>query len=137
MSDSTDVKLGLKQNWKQFTLLVVINGFVGGMVGLETAVSLVFSEMVLGGGLSLTQFVRTMSERPAQILGLKKGQLTVGADADVTILDPEREWTVRAEDFVSKSKNSPFVGRVLKGMPVATIVRGRVVCQDGRFVSEE
>jgi dihydroorotase len=60
-------------------------------------------------------------------LNLQKGTLSVGADADVTVFDPNEEWIFRAEDSASKSKNSPFNGWKLKGRPVATIVGGKKV----------
>jgi dihydroorotase len=64
---------------------------------------------------------------PARLLNLKKGTLSVGADADVTVFDPDEEWIFRAEESASKSKNSPFSGWKLKGKAVATIVAGKKV----------
>jgi dihydroorotase len=61
------------------------------------------------------------------LLKLNKGTLNAGADADVTVLDPDHEWIFRAEDSVSKSKNSPFFGWKLKGKAVATIVNGKLI----------
>ena len=77
--------------------------------------------------MTINQLVEKMSVNPARILGLNKGSLAVGYDADITIIDLEREWIVRQEDFKSKSKNSPFIGRKLKGMAVLTISRGKIV----------
>jgi dihydroorotase len=67
-----------------------------------------------------------MSTRPAQIVGLSKGTLQEGADADVTIIDPDLAWTVDCETFASKSRNCPFHGWRLKGRAVMTIVGGDV-----------
>jgi len=99
-----------------------------GMVGLETSVGLTITELVKPGILSWPQMVEKMSYNPAKIVGLQgKGVIKEGADADITIIDPDREWVVKAEEFVSKSKNSPFVGWKLKGKVDYTIFDGKVV----------
>ena len=74
-----------------------------------------------------------MTTAPAAILRLEKGTLSVGADADVTVLDPEAERKVDPDRFLSRSRNCPFAGRTLKGWPAATIVAGRVVFLDGEI----
>ena len=66
---------------------------------------------------------------PARLLRLDKGTLTVGADADVTVFDPDREWVFRREDSLSKSRNNPFYDWPLKGKATATIVAGKIVWQ--------
>ena len=96
-----------------------------GIVGLETAVGLTF-KLVHEGILSPADAVRKLSLNPATVLKLNKGTLSVGADADVTIIDPDAEWTVKASEFKSKSKNTPFDGWKLKGRAVQTIVGGRL-----------
>ena len=99
-----------------------------GLIGLETAFGLVMKELVLPGVLTLAQAVDKMSAVPARIMGLtSKGVIAEGRDADIVIVDLEKEWVVRREDFVSKSKNSPFVGWTLKGRVVKTICGGNVV----------
>lgn len=100
-----------------------------GMIGLETAVGLTITELVAPGGvISWQQMAERMSAAPARIVGLKnKGEVKEGRDADITIIDPDKEWEVRREDFVSKSKNSPFVGRKLKGCVETTICNGKIV----------
>ena len=70
-----------------------------------------------------------MSTSPAQILGLPRGTLQIGSVADVTIIDPNLEWTVDPAQFKSKSRNCPFGGWKLKGRPVATIVSGEIKWQ--------
>jgi dihydroorotase len=96
-----------------------------GIVGLETALGLTL-KLVDEGILSLTEVIHKLSVNPASILKLNKGMLTVGADADLTIIDPHIEWTVEASQFRSKAKNTPFNGWKLKGRAVLTIVGGRI-----------
>ncbi len=99
-----------------------------GVVGLETAVSLMTDRFVHAGLLTWTRLVELLSENPARILNLRsKGHLSPGADADVTVIDPEARVTVDASAFRSRSRNSPFDGWKLKGSPCATIVAGRMV----------
>jgi len=105
---------------------------VSGFGGLETAVPLLLTE-VNRGRITLEQYVTWSSLAPAKIWGLypRKGVLDVGSDADLVIVDLEREGTVRSDRFQSKSKITPFEGFATKGRPVCTIVRGRVVMRDG------
>ncbi len=99
-----------------------------GIVGLETAVSLVLDRLVRPGTISLRRFVELMSSAPARLLGLTaKGRLAPGADADLTVLDLERPVTVDKTRFESKGRNTPFNGWTLRGGPVRTIVAGRTV----------
>jgi dihydroorotase len=99
-----------------------------GLIGLETAFGLVMKELVIPGVLTLAQVVDKMSAGPARVVGLAdKGVIAEGKDADIVIVDLGKEWKVRREDFVSKSKNSPFVGWTLKGLVVKTICGGKVV----------
>lgn len=99
-----------------------------GVIGLETAVGVVLTVLVSKGILSLTEAVEKLSPNPAKVLGLSyKGHLGVGADADLTLIDLDREWRVDVTRFASKSRNSPFGGWRLCGIPVLTIVKGNVV----------
>jgi dihydroorotase len=74
----------------------------------------------------LTEVVAKMTGLPADYFGLGRGTLREGAPADVTVIDPQRMWTVRKEEFRSKSRNTPFQGRELKGRAVFTIVGGQI-----------
>lgn len=98
-----------------------------GISGLETAVGLVWTELVRPGILSPARAVTMMTVNPAAILGLKWESPVPGAVADITIIDPELEQTVDPVSFFSKGRNTPFTGRLLKGLPVATIVGGKIV----------
>jgi len=106
-----------------------------GMVGLETAVGLVVTELVKPGVLTLSEAFCKMTASPARILGINGGTLQVGRPADVTVIDPSLQWTVNPECFHSKSKNTPFTGRVLTGKPVLTIIDGRVVAKGNEVVA--
>jgi dihydroorotase len=98
-----------------------------GIVGLETAVSICLDRLVHGGLIGLPRLVDLLSVGPARVLRLKKGSLRPGDDADVTVLDLDREFRVAPGSFASKSANTPFAGWTLRGGPVMTIVGGRVV----------
>ncbi len=99
-----------------------------GIDGLETAVSLLLDRLVSRQVIPLMRLVEMFSTRPAQILGLRgKGRISSGADADLTILNLHQEVTVDVRSLVSKSRNNPFDGWKLKGVPQMTIRGGRVV----------
>jgi dihydroorotase len=98
-----------------------------GLVGLETALGLAVTELVDGGVLGLTDLVDRMSTAPARAFHLPGGSLRPGAPGDVTVFDPAEEWVVEPARFVSKSRNTPFSGRRLRGRARLTIVGGRVV----------
>jgi len=98
-----------------------------GVVGLETAVSICLDRLVHGGVIGLPRLVELLSRGPARVLRLKKGSLREGDDADITVLDLEREFVVAPGAFESKSVNTPFAGWTLRGGPVMTIVGGRIV----------
>ncbi|MBX3298388.1 MAG: dihydroorotase [Acidobacteria bacterium] len=99
-----------------------------GVTGLETALGLAFNELVHRGVIGLERLVEMCSANPARIFGLKgRGTLRPGSAADLTIIDPELEWTYTNADSRSRSKNSPFSGWKFRGRAVATVVDGRVV----------
>jgi dihydroorotase len=91
-----------------------------GIVGLETCLSLVITELVNKGHLTLYDAIAKMTINPARILNLNKGTLSEGADADITIIDINKEWAVDPSKFESKGRNTPFAGWKLKGLPVVT-----------------
>ncbi|AGB16206.1 allantoinase [Halovivax ruber XH-70] len=111
---------------------------ISGFVGLETEVPVMLS-FVDDGRLSLTEWAYRHSTRPAQVWGMypQKGSLRVGTDADLTIVDPDREWTLTdRETLHSKNTVTPFEGESFVGRATATIVRGEVVYQDGTVTGE-
>jgi len=97
-----------------------------GVVGLETAVSLVLDRFVHTGLIGLERMVELFSANPSKILNLGRGTLAPGSWADMTVLDCERPCEVRGSEFLSRSRNTPFEGWKLKGGAVMTLVRGRV-----------
>jgi dihydroorotase len=102
-----------------------------GIVGLETALGLSLTELVHTGLIDLSTLVERMSCAPARALRLPGGTLTPGSPGDVTIFDPELVWTVDSTKFLSRSRNSPFRGRELRGRALRTLVQGRTVWQLG------
>lgn len=97
-----------------------------GIIGLETALALVSTALIRPGHLTWPQAIEKMSINPARVLGIPKGTLQPGADADITIIDPEARWTVDPRKFRSKSSNSPYAGWELTGRADTVIVGGRV-----------
>lgn len=102
-----------------------------GFVGLETSVGAVLTFLYHTEHIELSTLVRAMSTAPAQILHLDAGVIAPGKDADLTVLDLDKEWAVDAEAFYSKSHASPFDEMLFKGKAVATIVNGEIVMKDG------
>lgn len=105
-----------------------------GIVGFETALSLGMTELVEKGYLTPAQLIEKMTSNPAAMLGIEKGNIAPGKIADVTIIDPEECFEVKISEFVSKSKNSPFDGFMLKGRVKATIVDGEIVMENGKIL---
>jgi allantoinase len=109
-----------------------------GVPGVQTIVSLLYSEGVSKGRISLFNLVRLLSEGPAKVFQLwpQKGSLMPGSYADITIIDPRVEWEIRDEDMLSYNKWSPYTGMNLRGRVETTIVRGTVVYRDGKIVGQ-
>ncbi len=107
---------------------------MNGIVGFETSLGLGIKYLVKPGILTMSQLIEKMSVNPSRILGLNKGNLAEGKAADITIFDPEKEWTVDISKFKSKSKNSPYNGFVLYGKPEYVIVGGDIVVNQGELM---
>jgi len=110
-----------------------------GISGLETALGTLMS-LVHGGQLSLATLVSKLTGEPARIIGDKYGRLgtlAIGAPAEVTIFDPDRDWVVDTNAFASKGRNTPLAGAVLRGKVMATIAQGRLVYIDDSIEVEK
>ena len=106
-----------------------------GVIGLETALSATLNQLYHSKRLDLPRTLSLLTYQPAQILNLNKGTLEIGADADVTLFDPECEWTPQSNSFQSKSSNSPWINRTLKGKVIQTFVSGKLVFDKGNILS--
>ena len=98
-----------------------------GIIGFETALAATITNLVDKGYISYLDMVKLTSYNPAKILGIDRGSIEEGKIADITIFDPELEYIYEEKDIVSKSKNSPFIGKKLKGQVMYTIVNGNIV----------
>lgn len=105
-----------------------------GISALETSIPASLTYLVHENVITMSDFVRLTAYNPSQILGLDKGTLSVGADADITVLDINREWTVDSKKFRSKCKNTPFDGIMLKGRAEYVIVGGKTVIDNEELV---
>ena len=101
-----------------------------GIIGFETALSSEIMNLIDTGDISYLDLVKLTSYNPAQLLKIDKGTIEEGKIADITIFDPNEEYIYKKENIVSKAKNSPFIGRKLKGKVKYTIVGGKIVYQD-------
>ena len=98
-----------------------------GITGLETELALSLMQLVHSGRMPLSKMIEAFTIAPARLLTLDKGTLSVGADGDVTIIEPELEWTFKKDDSASKSRNTPFDGWNLRGKAIGTIVAGKQI----------
>ena len=101
-----------------------------GMSGLETSLAVTYTRLCLQLDFSVSEILRLMSTAPAKLLGLEKGRLAVGDDADLIIFDPAENWTVDTARFHSKGHNTPFAGSLLTGRVKYTVCGGKVVYAD-------
>jgi dihydroorotase len=101
-----------------------------GIIGLETAAALTYTELVKAGYLTPMQMAQKMSYNPAQVIGIDKGDIQPGKAADIVIFDPESSYKIDKEKFASKARNTPFDGRRVTGKVVATIVSGEIVYEE-------
>lgn len=104
-----------------------------GITGLETELALTLMQLYHSGRLGLRDIIAKFTVGPARLLRLEKGTLSLGADADITVFDPDEEWVYARADSASKSRNSPFYDWLLRGKTVATVVAGKIVWQDEAF----
>ena len=105
-----------------------------GISGFETAFALCYTAMVEPGLMDINTLISKMTVEPARALGLEAGTLAVGAPADITLIDPEAEWTVDPSKFLSKGKNTPFAGKRVRGAVAYTFVDGKCAWQEGMYV---
>ncbi|EST11191.1 dihydropyrimidinase [Sporolactobacillus laevolacticus] len=110
-----------------------------GAPGIETRIPLLFSEGVMKKRISLQDFVKIISTNPAKLMGLypKKGDITVGADADLVMIDPKKKVTLRSDFLHEHVDYTCYEGFELQGYPVMTLSRGEVICKDGAFIGHE
>jgi len=106
-----------------------------GSIGLETSFAAMNTYLVAPGHIDLSKGIEKMTSAPASIIGIDKGHLSVGADADIAIFDIKKKWTVDSKKSFSKGKNSVWNGKSLTGKAVYTIVSGAVRFEDGSIVS--
>jgi dihydroorotase len=105
-----------------------------GVIGIETQFALTITELVEKKILSMEQAVEKLSVNPAKVLGLAKGSLKPGTDADISIMDTSEEYKIDADSFRSKSRNTPFNGMKVKGMPYIVIINGDIKYREGRIL---
>jgi len=113
----------------------VFNEAPNGVIGMETAFPVLYTDLVLKDELDLALVIEKLTIAPSRILGCGKGTLSVGADADIAIFDLETRYVVDPATFQSRSHNCPYNGRELQGRAWATVVGGRIVYMDGRIVA--
>lgn len=104
-----------------------------GMIGLETSLALTFTYLVKSGHVREKKALRLLSAAPAEILGLNKGTVDIGADADIVLFDKNEKWRVEPEHFRSKARNTPFAGYELFGKVKYTVCAGKIVYNDERM----
>jgi dihydroorotase len=97
-----------------------------GMINMETTLALVITRLIAPGHLDWSTALAKLTIHPARALGLSKGTLAIGADADVTLIDPNLRWIVDPTRFKSKSSNTPLAGVELQGKAVHVIVAGEL-----------
>jgi dihydroorotase len=102
-----------------------------GIVGLETAFSLLYTHFVLKNIITLEELIAYLTTKPAEAFGLPFGKIEVGAPADIVLLNLEEEHVINPDEFASKGKNTPFAGWACKGWPVLTIAEGKIVWEKG------
>jgi dihydroorotase len=107
-----------------------------GIVGLETLIPITVQALIEPGHLTWPEVIRKLTVEPAKLIGIPKGTLRPGADADVTIIDPTTTWTIDPDKFYSKSRNTPYGGYQVRGRAHTVIVSGEVRYTLGEIVRE-
>lgn len=103
-----------------------------GFPGLETSLGVMLTNLYHAGKLDLKTIISKMTWEPAKVFKLDAGTLNVGSAADITVIDPDKEWVVDAKNFYTKGSHSPFIGRKFKGKAVMTFVDGKMMMRDGK-----
>lgn len=113
-------------------------GAWGGISGVQSLMQVMFDQAVNKKGLSPTFISKTLSYGPSKVFGLsdKKGKIECGYDADLVILDAEKEWEITNESLFYLNKISAFIGLKGKGTPIYTLIRGKIVAENGKVVEE-
>ena len=108
-----------------------------GAIGLETSLSACLEILYHSKKANLATTIDLLSKRPAEIINLKKGNLSAGSDADICIFDPDEERLIDENSFFSKSNNSPWIGESLRGVVKQTIINGKLIYNNGNFLDNE
>ena len=103
-----------------------------GFPGLETSLGVMMTNLYHAGKLDLKTIISKMTWEPAKVFKLDAGTLNVGSAADITVIDPDKEWVGDAKNFYTKGSHSPFIGRKFKGKAVMTFVDGKMMMRDGK-----
>lgn len=103
-----------------------------GFPGLETSLGVMLTDLYHAGKLDLKTIISKMTWEPAKVFKLDAGTLNVGSAADITVIDPDKEWVIDAKNFYTKGSHSPFIGRKFKGKAVMTFVDGKMMMRDGK-----
>lgn len=104
-----------------------------GIIGLETAFPIIYTELVENDKLDFETMILALTRNPSSLMQIPVGEIKEGGTADFTLVDTDYRWTIQVDEFASKSKNSPFIGRSVKGRVRYTIVNGNVVYREGDF----
>jgi len=107
----------------------------GGISGIQTMLSTIFTEGTKKRGISLPLLISMMTSAPAKLFGLypDKGVIQLHSDADIVLMDPGKKWVVTKENLHSRNKHSPFLGKELYGVVTMTILRGKIIYRNGEF----
>ena len=111
----------------------------GGISGIQNSFQIAFYEGCVKRNVCPTAIARATAKNPAKAFGIygKKGDIQPGFDADLLIVDPEKEWEITEDSLLYVNKISAFVGMKGKGLPVCTIIRGHIVAEDGKITAEK